>query len=660
MSRSTLPHGIFALCALLLVGFSAPLTAQVSGIVRDANTLLPIEDAIVTLQGTGEQTTTDAAGNYTLMVSGNDLVVVAAKQGYYHNNGAAPAMFNTVTTPATQDFALDPVPATDDPSYIFRTNQQCGLCHTDQLVQFGDASMPNPSPMAITGLNQWVYDTYNGTGTAGGLGGFVYTRDSIHAATSPNAECASCHQPQRWIANPFVALEDLSNPVLSDDTLAGVSCEVCHKIASVQDVNATGFTPGAVTVTRPIEMGFATQQVTYGPLGDVDFIQPNTMYPSYRPEIRSETCAVCHQYRSDPDNDFDFDEPGSFDGQTTYDEWLNSNYADPSSPDYATCADCHMPAAANDGCTISPVARLAGQIRNHEIRGTSPEFLENAATLSMNVTVGGGQAQVEVSVENDRTGHNLPTGINIRNMLLIVEALPAGSTDTLATIASPLLGPEAGVGDKSLGYFEGLPGKIYGRFLEDASGDGPTIFTDAVGERFNTRIPPQTTDTTNYTFELPACDTDVTFRARLIYRRAWRSVVDDKGWTMQGDGVTPLQDLVAPHYGHLMEEATEVVAVTGSGGGQFIRGQCNADSTYDIADAVFALGFLFPGMGGGTTLPCPDACDCNDDGAIDIADAVCLLNGLFGSPSTPPVAPHPDCGCDPTPDALDCPSSSCP
>ncbi|MEM7167180.1 MAG: hypothetical protein AAF581_17090 [Planctomycetota bacterium] len=91
----------------------------------------------------------------------------------------------------------------------------------------------------------------------------------------------------------------------------------------------------------------------------------------------------------------------------------------------------------------------------------------------------------------------------------------------------------------------------------------------------------------------------------------------------------------------------------------FIRGDCNFDGAYNIADAVFDLNFLFSM---GTTPTCLDACDCNDDAAVNIADAVCMLNGLFGQMTVPPAAPHPGCGTDPTePDGLTCVSyAPCP
>lgn len=92
----------------------------------------------------------------------------------------------------------------------------------------------------------------------------------------------------------------------------------------------------------------------------------------------------------------------------------------------------------------------------------------------------------------------------------------------------------------------------------------------------------------------------------------------------------------------------------------FRRGDCNDDGGRDISDAVTMLAALFPGSGGPAVPPCADACDANDDGATDIADPIALLEGLFSGGPVPP-APFPDCGTDPTADALDCASSaSCP
>jgi len=62
----------------------------------------------------------------------------------------------------------------------------------------------------------------------------------------------------------------------------------------------------------------------------------------------------------------------------------------------------------------------------------------------------------------------------------------------------------------------------------------------------------------------------------------------------------------------------------------------------------------------GGTIPCDNAADSKDDGTLNIADAIALLGYLFNGASAPPP-PFPDCGIDPTSDALECDSfAACP
>jgi len=81
----------------------------------------------------------------------------------------------------------------------------------------------------------------------------------------------------------------------------------------------------------------------------------------------------------------------------------------------------------------------------------------------------------------------------------------------------------------------------------------------------------------------------------------------------------------------------------------FIRGDANQDKNHDIADAIKTLNYLFLGE----VSSCLKALDINDDGNVDVADPIYLLTYLFAG-GTPPPAPFPDCGMDPTADSLTC------
>jgi hypothetical protein len=83
----------------------------------------------------------------------------------------------------------------------------------------------------------------------------------------------------------------------------------------------------------------------------------------------------------------------------------------------------------------------------------------------------------------------------------------------------------------------------------------------------------------------------------------------------------------------------------------FVRSDVDQSSRLDVSDAVAVLRFLFAGER--DLVGCEDAADSDDSGVLDASDAVFLLGALFrGGPA--PAAPFPDCGEDPTDDALGC------
>ena len=579
---------------VLSSALSASVSAQVSGTVVDDESSEPIAGAVVSVQASNIETTTDEAGAFELSdATGAGLTIVAGAKGYFYASSSEAA-------PATNvELRLEPVPQEDDPYYTFTSPKRCGVCHPAQYEEW------QGSPMQKAGMNTWVYDIYNGTGTGTeDLPGFIYTRDSVFAANNPASECASCHQPEPWAREPFQAMGNREEP--TPGMVHGVSCDMCHSVADIDlsNPNFPGIFPGVVTLTRPIGNRWV---VMYGALGDVTYEQTGWMRAAYQPQLKSEVCAACHQDANDPNEDHSFEvDPlpplrPAIVSEPTYVEWVKTRYADPEDELHAECVDCHM-AATNAGAACDRVSlnRPDGDVRSHRILGTTAEFLENALSVTMEADIVGDSVEVEVAITNDQTGHHVPTGVTIRNMILLVEAWQQSDGAPLEHTGSTVIHALGGVGDPAEGYYAGLPGRLYGKINIAENGTSPTFFTDAVAIVDDNRIAALNTDTTNYSFAIPADSGDLEVRARVIYRRSWRALVDGKDWQYDGHGNT-LEDLEPPHFGHLMASAEKTLSTgapipdagapdggTDEGGGN----GCSVGSTPTPGAPLLALLFL--------------------------------------------------------------------
>jgi hypothetical protein len=134
----------------------------------------------------------------------------------------------------------------------------------------------------------------------------------------------------------------------------------------------------------------------------------------------------------------------------------------------------------------------------------------------------------------------------------------------------------------------------------------------------------------------------------------WGELVERLAWYFNTDGV---QTGYCDHAGtNVMEMQTgiqewlESERFPGSEQ-QFVRGDVNEDGTVDLVDvAACAAGGPFS---------CDDAADVNDDGVLDANDCSYLSAYLTATGPRPP-SPFPNCGIDPTPDALGCADFPCP
>ena len=257
-----------------------------------------------------------------------------------------------------------------------------------------------------------------------------------------------------------------------------------------------------------------------------------------------------------------------------------------------------------------PLLRDPDTIRSHTILGTTPAFLENSVDMILQTRHVGNTIEVNVEIVNSMVGHHVPTGVTVRNMILVVEAWREEDGLTFNDTGSQIIHDLGGIGDPAQGYYAGLPGKLYAKVNQDVNSNGPTFFTDADSIRFDNRIPALDTDTTGYTFALPGGGGTAHIRARLIYRRAFRFLVDAKNWSEDGRG-KPLEDVAPPHFGHLMEMAERSFG--------FASHDADGDGDVDLNDLDTFIN-CYTGPNNGPVAPGCTVSDSDNDGDVDLKD----------------------------------------
>jgi len=530
--------------------FSISLMAQISGTILDGHTQNPIEGALVRFQTRTTVVTTQADGTFILDDTGPGRLTGAA-YGYF--NGAITISTSGPVSGVT--ITLTPIDLTNEGATI-KVPTFCATCHTTLEDQYSN------SPMAKTGYNKWVHDIFNGSASSGGMNGFVYTRDSDHLAHSPVSECASCHTPVHFLNDPESGLGDFNDPVF--DKELGVTCEICHRAYDVDEnkTNWPGVIPadegGAFTLIR------SNEAMEFGRLGDVDNV--TGMRGSYNPQLAARVCAACHEDNNDSDEDGDYEDEINFEGavpsETTYSEWLD--YEALNGENAKSCVDCHMPITdLSSFCSLSGLNRT-GQVRSHDIRGTTPAFLDTALDFTVTHQVSTNHLKVDVTIANSETGHSVPTGVPIRNVILVLLVKDEG--DLLAPfITGDQIDSVGGVDPNTMtfnieeGYYAGLPGKAF--YMNGANATHERVFfTESTFIQEDSRIKAGETYQGSFVFELPVGSDTLNVDVRLIYRRGFRDLVDTKQWITTGLG-DPLQDIQPPFFGYPMGRDEEALNV---------------------------------------------------------------------------------------------------
>ena len=533
--RIALPAVVMVMGAASGLALAQPVT----GLVRDSVTLQPIEGARVHLRANPDAPVvlTGADGRFTLPAVGfpSGTFQVSAGKAY---DPAAAANWETgaVSTSAGGNItiSLRPIPTAQNTSYQPPDATGCAGCHVEQFQQWLQSNH------SMAARNVLVRDLYSGDGTgpATGPSGQGYVFINSHPAPA-SGFCATCHAPNERPSDPGAVRY---HEVASVPGLDGVTCTSCHQLHDVNENVRAIHLLGNAQFRFPLVAGGTslTHQHVWGPLDDVSF---NQMRAAFAPVFSSSRlCASCHEYENPATG---------IDGQTTYSEWQGS----PAATAGIQCQTCHMPAASNPGKIAevgqAPV-RPGSQRHDHSFPGVYSGRLGPPIVLTLSAEALAGRIEARTDVQNLVIGHAWPTGVDVRNALVVVDAsLDGVSLAQVAGDTIPLWASDDVPGVQE-GDFAGFPGRGYAKVLEGRiNGTGPVVrpvpFIDAEAIHANTTIPAGATDVGLYSFALPAgaaAGDVLTVRARVFYRRAWRNLAVTKNWVTNPDG-EPWERLVA-------------------------------------------------------------------------------------------------------------------
>ncbi len=158
------------------------------------------------------------------------------------------------------------------------------------------------------------------------------------------------------------------------------------------------------------------------------------------------------------------------------------------------------------------------------------DLLRSALTLGATARLDESGVDETVGITNDKTGNHVPTDSPLRQLILLVEAVDAAG-QPLVQLSGPTVPEWGGIGDPAQGYYAGLPGKAYGKVLQEMwTGISPSgAYWSPTRVLSDNRLAAGATDTSRYLFRAsPGATTTV--RVTLLYRRAYKALMDQKGW----------------------------------------------------------------------------------------------------------------------------------
>ncbi len=551
------------LAVLLLAWFTLQLTwrvGSVSGTVTSQGKA--VAGAIVRVKTTTFETVTDASGKFSLsgFPAKFNVPVTAWRDGYYIGGQTALPWQRDLSIP------LEPYRTGDNQKYTWIPPQVTGRTLWEEaLVKIGlpvtaklsfkhlflplSAKLPlgcadchgssiyreYAANAHAKGADNIVFRTvYNGTDTRGNQSPptrYGFSRDYGRFPLPPDltqpwygpgfkldfpdqaGNCANCHEPGQAVNEPNNT--DINK--IPANAVRGTHCDFCHKIAAVK-LNPTTHIPDenmagvqSMKICRPA----GEPQIFFGPYDDVD-VGPDTFLPL---QNESRGCAACHS--------------ASFWGTPiyqSYNEWLNSPYP----AEGKTCQTCHM---KPDGVTANFAPGHGGldrdpqQIFSHTFPGAADvSLLQHTAKVEVSATRKDNLITVKVAVTNENGGHDIPTDQPMRNIILLVEATDS-SGKPLAYQGNQTVPDWGGTGSNP-GNYAGRPGKGYAKILQELWTEvSPSIaYWKQTKILADNRIAARATDVSNYEFQVPAGSGTVTVTGKLIFRRAFIELAEQKGW----------------------------------------------------------------------------------------------------------------------------------
>lgn len=542
--------GVFVLAGILLHPWlqisaeGAPSERSIRGIVRDDEG--PVPGAVVRIQTTEHSAITGSEGKFELAVPEylSDPVKLTAWAKGYYIDGPVEA------SPGEKDvtISIHRHSQWDNREYEWLPslqsdgsdeNQGCAECH----FRGEGASVPDLP------VDEWLKDAHSQSavnprfltlhsgkdmsGRRSPSTRYRLTKDKKlyqlppdpdepyygqgYRLDNPNnpGNCGACHVPVAAANRPFNINPDSLQGVEAE----GVNCDFCHKIWDVRLDPDTGLPfpdkPGVLSYEfrRPFE----GHQFFAGPLDDI--APGEDTYSELQKQ--SQFCAPCHF--------------GVFWDTVVYDsfgEWLRSSYSDEETG--KTCQDCHMP---NSGAEFfahpekGGLKRDPSTIVSHRMPGARDiDLLENSVSFALKAEQASEGIRVRTKIVNDLTGHHVPTDSPLRHLILVVRAYGSNSSE-LSLKEGPVLPEWCGSGDPADGYYAGLPGKVFIKLLEEIwTGVSPTAaYWNPTRIVMDTRLGAYESDVGEFLFKAPDSG-DVRIEAVLLYRRAYKELMDLKGW----------------------------------------------------------------------------------------------------------------------------------